>query len=398
MIFMRKKKVQFLRRCILCVLAIFTSFWTPSAYAEQAVLGTVITIVKQPDSRVDAYLGSSISGLLLEIEANVTSDASLYYQWYSNTVDSNVGGTVIDGATGDTLYLPFYNSVTDGSFDDYEEGHYEPAFDPGSYYYFCEVNADGAIPVRSNVTTFNVFPKPEGEIIITQQPSDITVTAGNITESLSIAYQQTLNADVYWFCNTTNSNQGGTRITYAPSDTFPIPRDLAPGTYYYYCLIQEPPGTPGGARLLVSDVAVVSVIPPFQYSYEIEKISVVNRIDMKENGTDSGELTVNVEVKRQKERNTTDNIIVATYNARGEMICLGNKQVNLGLEHKSTLMFHLPAQKRMVACIKAWMWDDLNTMNPLAEAKSLDLSLSFDNITLSSKHTLSDLLFSNSKK
>ena len=262
MVFMRKKKVQFLRRCILCILAIFTSFWTPYAYAEQTVLGPVITIVKQPDSRVDAYLGSSISGLLLEIEANVTSDASLYYQWYSNTADSNVGGTVIDGATGDTLYLPFYNSVTDGSLDNYEEGHYEPAFDPGSYYFFCEVNADGAIPVRSNVTTFNVFPKPEGEIIITQQPSDITVTAGNITESLSIAYQQTLNADVYWFCNTTNSNQGGTRITYAPSDTFPIPRDLAPGTYYYYCLIQEPPGTPGGARHLVSDVAVVSVIPP----------------------------------------------------------------------------------------------------------------------------------------
>ena len=106
---MRKKKVQFLRRCILCILAIFTSFWTPYAYAEQTVSGTVITIVKQPDSRVDAYLGSSISGLLLEIEANVTSDASLYYQWYSNTADNNVGGTVIDGATGDTLYLPFYN-------------------------------------------------------------------------------------------------------------------------------------------------------------------------------------------------------------------------------------------------------------------------------------------------
>jgi len=95
----------------------------------------VITISTQPEANTIVKQGS-ITGSLT-VAANVTQNATLSYQWYSNTTNSNTGGTEILGATSANFIIPII--LTEGT-----------------YYYFCEVRATGATSVRSSVATVEV--------------------------------------------------------------------------------------------------------------------------------------------------------------------------------------------------------------------------------------------------
>ncbi len=62
----------------------------------------------------------------LSVTATVTDGGTLSYQWYRNNVDSNGGGTVIEGAT-ENFYVPptssygtvFYYAVITNNLDDH---------------------------------------------------------------------------------------------------------------------------------------------------------------------------------------------------------------------------------------------------------------------------------------
>ena len=128
------------------------------------------------------------------------------------------------------------------------------------------------------------------------------------------------------------------------------------------------------------------------YAYEIGEISIGK------SPTNNEELAVNVDVEKLKDIDSSVCIFAAAYDKNGALIGMDNTQANLDLHQESTFTFHIPTNGNTVGSVKAYVWDALDTMNPQAEAKSLDLSLSFDNIALSSKHTSPDLLFPNSKR
>jgi len=94
-----------------------------------------ITITTQPAAATSVTAGS-ISGSL-SVAASVSPSTALSYHWYSNTSDSNTGGSAIDGATSENFTIPVTLTA-------------------GTYYYFCEVRATGADSVRSNVATVTV--------------------------------------------------------------------------------------------------------------------------------------------------------------------------------------------------------------------------------------------------
>ena len=95
----------------------------------------IITINTQPETTTNVAVGS-ITGSL-SVSASVTQGATLSYQWYSNTTNSNTGGSEISGATSASFTIPATLAA-------------------GTYYYFCEVRATGeATSVRSNVATVN---------------------------------------------------------------------------------------------------------------------------------------------------------------------------------------------------------------------------------------------------
>jgi hypothetical protein len=97
----------------------------------------VITINTHPDSR--SMRVGRIEGSFLTVTASSTQSAPLSYQWFSNTSNSNVGGTAIPDETNSSFTIPAGLAV-------------------GTYFYFAEVRASGgAIPVRSNVATVTII-------------------------------------------------------------------------------------------------------------------------------------------------------------------------------------------------------------------------------------------------
>jgi formylglycine-generating enzyme required for sulfatase activity len=117
--------------------------------------------------------------------------------------------------------------------------------------------------INSNVTLFAQWTATVSTtpvITITTQPPSRTVTAGSISENLSVSASVTQGAilSYQWFSNTTNSNVGGTAISGATSANFNIPTTLTAGTYHYFVEVRAT----GGATSVRSSVATVTVNAP----------------------------------------------------------------------------------------------------------------------------------------
>jgi len=92
------------------------------------------TITAQPAATTIVFAGF--------IEGNLTVGANVAggtpsFQWFSNTANSNAGGTAIAGATGASFSIP-------------------TGLPPGEHFFFSEVRSGGAT-IRSNVATVRVF-------------------------------------------------------------------------------------------------------------------------------------------------------------------------------------------------------------------------------------------------
>jgi hypothetical protein len=82
----------------------------------------------------------------------------------------------------------------------------------------------------------NLFAKHA--ITVGTQPQNATVTAGSISATLTVAGTSSNNASVsYQWWETNAGGWSSTLVTGANSGTFNIPRDLAAGSYYYYCVL-----------------------------------------------------------------------------------------------------------------------------------------------------------------
>ena len=204
------------------------------------VFTSTIRITMQPSSTtvVEGIISSSLS-----VSAIVSAGSTLTYQWYSNTSNSNGGGTLVGGATSESFPIPTTLTAA-GS----------------PYYYFCEVGAAGATPVRSNAATVTVNAPPV--IDIRQHPAYRTFTEGAITGNLTVAASVTGGATLtyQWYSNTSNSNTGGTIIGGETNSSFTIPIALtAEGSpYYYFCEIGA-----AGAVSVRSLAGIVTVNGPF---------------------------------------------------------------------------------------------------------------------------------------
>jgi uncharacterized repeat protein (TIGR03803 family) len=152
-------------------------------------------------------------GFSANVSVTATGDG-LTYQWYSNTVNSNSGGTLITGGNSDN-----YSPVTTT---------------PGNLYYYCVVSGTCTPVVTSNVSG---LVKVDSLPAITVQPSSTPQTgcSGFAANALSVAATGT--AITYqWYASTSNSNVGGTAINNATSNNY-TPLTTALGTLYYYCVV-----------------------------------------------------------------------------------------------------------------------------------------------------------------
>jgi len=92
-----------------------------------------ISINRHPVTTTNLVAGN-ISGSL-SVDAYVTQNARISYQWYRNTAENNIGGTLINGATNSNLLIPTNLPI-------------------GTHYFYCVVSATaGATARRSRVAS-----------------------------------------------------------------------------------------------------------------------------------------------------------------------------------------------------------------------------------------------------
>ncbi|MEM6684846.1 MAG: PKD domain-containing protein [Bacteroidota bacterium] len=190
-------------------------------------------ITQQPQSSVVCQNGTPITMSV------ASSDTSAQYQWYSNTVNSNTGGTLIPGATNPD-YVPPTDTI-------------------GEVFYYCIITftTGGCANINSQVASVTVTPNAS----VTTQPTPTqSICVGGTIGPLSVAFVDGTGTVSYqWFSNTTNSNTGGTPIAGATSATYTPPTFTTTGTFYYYVELSFTPSS-NGCNDVVSDVAEVAVV------------------------------------------------------------------------------------------------------------------------------------------
>jgi hypothetical protein len=200
--------------------------------------GTVV-VVADPTATISSgasYCQNAVSINPLSVVVNGGTGAPSY-QWYSNTVNSNVGGTAISGATA-ISYSPSVAAT-------------------GTAYYYCMISQSGTnCSVNSPTAQIIVTPAPTFTI---QPVSTQSVCVGVTTTQLSVAYSNGTGAPSYqWYSNTSNMYNGGVPISAATSSVYTPPSSSA-GTTYYYCIVSFSTG--GGCSMINSNIAQVIVDP-----------------------------------------------------------------------------------------------------------------------------------------
>lgn len=194
--------------------------------SNQTSTFAVFLITGQPSTNNQSVsLGGAATTL------SVTSGmANSTYQWYSNTANSNSGGTALPGDTNSSFTPP---SATEGTL----------------YYYAVVSNTNVSAPTK-------VSGYVRVGIEITSQPStanqnivqDSAATALTVIATGSgLSYQ--------WYQHTTSSNSGGTLIPGATSSSY-TPSTSTLGFTYYYATVT------GLNTLLTSNVSgPITIVP-----------------------------------------------------------------------------------------------------------------------------------------
>ena len=130
----------------------------------------IISITTQPAAAISVTEGATSASI--SVTASVTGGKNPNYLWYSNTVNSNAGGTATGSISSSLFWIPD-NLTAAGS----------------PYYYFCEVSAAGAEPVRSHVTTVTVTPNTleTEKSWYDNNPGAATFSIGNAAELAYLA-------------------------------------------------------------------------------------------------------------------------------------------------------------------------------------------------------------------
>jgi gliding motility-associated-like protein len=203
-----------------------------SAVAEVIVVADPV-VTLQPISSQEICQNVIPADLSVTTNGGIPS-STFSYQWYSNPVNNNTGGSIVPGATSFTFTPP--TAVV------------------GTFYYYCEITQpDGpGCGVNSEVATVIVNLAP----IFTAQPLSDTLCLGDTTPVLSVAYSNGAGvANYQWYSNTTGSTSGGVAIPGATSATFGPPVSST-GITFYYAIITL---SSGGCSDIISDVAQITV-------------------------------------------------------------------------------------------------------------------------------------------
>ncbi|MDA6071834.1 PKD domain-containing protein [Flavobacterium sp. AC] len=199
---------------------------------------TNISITTQPTDSQNLCIGGTIATPLTITTSGGTGNYS--YQWYSNTTNSNTGGTLITGAAS-IKFTPDVFTI------------------PGTYYYYATVspNGNGCIPITSNTAVIIVYPDPT---ITTQPVATQTLCQNTTSTNLEVnAIGGNVAFSYQWYSNSSNVNTGGTIIFGATNNTYTPPSNIV-GTKYYYSVASQ--NSTSGCNVTSATSQVIVIATP----------------------------------------------------------------------------------------------------------------------------------------
>ena len=194
------------------------------------------TISAQPIA-ADYCVSPTAQATLLSVTAATNAPGSLTYKWYSNTSNSNSGGTIIGSATSAT-YRPAITTA-------------------GATYYYLEVGNGGPVgcaTTTSNAVLINVYSAPT----ISANLASSNYCKDAAANAISITVSSTVGTLTYqWYENTTASTATGSTISGANSSTY-TPSTSTVGTKYYYVVVTNG-GPTSTCNTITSAIATINV-------------------------------------------------------------------------------------------------------------------------------------------
>ena len=160
------------------------------------------------------------------------------YQWFSNTSNSTINGSIIVGATSDT-----YNPSSDAA---------------GITYYYCVISLPKGVcsSIASDVATVAV----NDAAVITVNPTRLQniCVGGSIESPLKVEFNGGSGTPTYqWYSNTSDSKVGAKAIIGAFAATYTPSIFTKTGHYFYFVEISM---TGDGCGSASSDIAEVNVV------------------------------------------------------------------------------------------------------------------------------------------
>jgi hypothetical protein len=206
-----------------------------------------IVVTVNPISPAAVCVGGVLAPLTVTA---INGTPSLTYQWYSNTTNSNSGGTSLGATSGAQT-----NSFTPSTLI------------AGTTYYYCVVSASGPGCGSATSTVATVVIVPD-ITILTQPTSPVTICVGGTTTSMSIiATNGTPSLTYQWqyfngstWSNVVDGTPAGSVYTGATGTAFSVTGINASGTYQYQCLVSA--SGSGCATEISSPITVTVVADP----------------------------------------------------------------------------------------------------------------------------------------
>jgi gliding motility-associated-like protein len=207
------------------------------AFTKTFYVNTLVSIKKNPEPTQTICVGGEILPLAVDYNGGAGTPK---YEWYSNTVSSNSGGTLIPGATTLQFTPPVFNT-------------------PGKYYYYAliSLSSSGCGTAATDPAEVIVLDNIE----VSTQPmatQTLCIDATPTTLHVVVSAGATGEYSYQWYKNTTNSDVGGRIIPFEIYDTY-SPSTTNSGVVYYYCVITQ---VNNGCKVDSQPAKVEIVVPP----------------------------------------------------------------------------------------------------------------------------------------
>ena len=173
-----------------------------------------VIVVADPSITVQPLVTQTVcqNGISTPLTVTVTGGTgTTTYQWFTNPINSNVGGFASGNAATLTPITAFV----------------------GTAYVYCVINTTGIGCTSAASATSEVIVAPIPTV--TTQPLNTQIVCINgATTPLSFVYSNGTGTATYqWYSNATNSTSGGTAIAGETNATYIAPSATAETTYYY---------------------------------------------------------------------------------------------------------------------------------------------------------------------